>query len=232
MPAGVGGEIAGIFGARTGFLSFGYDGGREWQFGGRAGNAQFLLGITMERGANFATTERYSGTAIGLHWLIALLIVCGFYLGWIMTDIPGFTPTKLKYFSWHKWIGVTVFALAAIRVVWRLGHRAPAMPRGMARWQQGAAHATHFLLYLLMLVIPISGYFYSSAAGIQVVYLGIWPMPTIIGPDQALKGTLRIVHVVLNYGLLALVAVHVLAALKHHFVDRDGLLGRMLPFLK
>jgi len=88
------------------------------------------------------------------------------------------------------------------------------MPRGMARWQQGAAHATHFLLYLLMLVIPISGYFYSSAAGIQVVYLGIWPMPTIIGPDQELKGTLRIVHVVLNYGLLALVAVHVLAALK------------------
>jgi len=66
--------------------------------------------------------QRYSATAMSLHWLIALLIVTGFYLGWIMTDIPGFTPTKLKYFSWHKWIGVTVFALAAIRLAWRLTH--------------------------------------------------------------------------------------------------------------
>ena len=71
----------------------------------------------MESSTNLTpTTTRYSGTAIGLHWLIALLIVCGFYLGWIMTDIPGFTPTKLKYFSWHKWIGVTVFVLAVLRV--------------------------------------------------------------------------------------------------------------------
>ena len=104
-----------------------------------------------------------------------------------MTDIPGFTPTKLKYFSWHKWIGVTVFALAVLRVLWRATHRAPPMPDGMPRWQKGAAHLTHFLLYVLMLVIPASGYLYSSAAGIQVVYLGVLPLPTIIGPDQALK---------------------------------------------
>ncbi|KIG02181.1 cytochrome b [Caballeronia concitans] len=176
--------------------------------------------------------ERYGITAISLHWLIALLIVGGFYLGWIMTDIPGFTPTKLKYFSWHKWIGVTVFVLAALRLVWRVTHRAPELPVGMARWQQSAAHVTHILLYVLMLVIPASGYLYSSAAGLQVVYLGVLPLPTIIGPDKALKATLRIVHVVLNYGLLVLVVMHVLAALKHHFVDRDGLLGRMLPFVK
>ncbi|SAL75946.1 cytochrome b [Caballeronia telluris] len=187
---------------------------------------------SVQDSANLSSTTRYSGTAIGLHWLIALLIVGGFWLGWIMTDIPGFTPTKLKYFSWHKWIGVTVFVLAAVRVLWRINHRAPAMPDGMANWQKGAAHVTHVLLYLLMLVIPISGYFYSSAAGIQVVYLGLLPLPTIIGPDQALKGTLRLVHVWLNYALLALVVMHVLAALKHHFVDRDGLLGRMLPFMK
>ncbi|WP_175939470.1 cytochrome b [Caballeronia sp. BCC1704] len=179
-----------------------------------------------------SSAERYGATAIAFHWLIALLIVGGFYLGWIMTDIPGFTPTKLKYFSWHKWIGVTVFVLAALRLVWRMTHRAPAMPAGMPRWQQGAAHVTHILLYVLMIVIPASGYLYSSAAGLQVVYLGVLPLPTIIGPDKALKATLRIVHVALNYGLLVLVAMHVLAALKHHFVDRDGLLGRMLPFIK
>jgi cytochrome b561 len=176
--------------------------------------------------------QRYSATAIGLHWLIALLMICGFWLGWIMTDIPGFTPTKLKYFSWHKWIGVTVFALAVLRLLWRVTHAAPPMPAGMPRWQQGAAHLTHFLLYVLMLVIPISGYFYSSASGIQVVYLGVLPLPTIIGPDKALKATLRLVHVALNYTLLVFVAMHVLAALKHHFLDKDGLLGRMLPFLR
>jgi cytochrome b561 len=182
--------------------------------------------------ASAQSTGRYSATAIGLHWLIALLIVCGFYLGWIMTDIPGFTPTKLKYFSWHKWIGVTVFALAVLRLVWRAAHRAPPMPADMPGWQKGAAHLTHFLLYALMLVIPASGYLYSSAAGLQVVYLGVLPLPTIIGPDKALKATLRIVHIALNYTLLFFVVMHVLAALKHHFVDRDGLLGRMLPFLR
>jgi cytochrome b561 len=176
--------------------------------------------------------QRYSATAIGFHWLIALMIVAGFYLGWIMTDIPGFTPTKLKYFSWHKWIGVTVFALAVIRLAWRLTHRAPEMPQGMAPLQKLAAEVAHVFLYVLMLVIPISGYLYSSAAGIQVVYLGIVPLPTLIGPDAALKVMLRIVHIWLNYTLLALVIVHVLAALKHHFVDRDGLLARMIPFLK
>jgi cytochrome b561 len=179
-----------------------------------------------------ADSEHYNGIAIALHWLIAVLIICGFYIGWIMTDIPGFTPTKLKYFSWHKWIGVTVFVLAVLRVLWRATHRAPPLERATPAWQKTAAHAVHGLLYLLMLAIPLSGYFYSSAAGIQVVYLGIVPLPTIIGPDQALKATLRTVHVLLNYTLLALVVMHVAAALKHQLVDRDGLLARMIPFLK
>ncbi|WP_301785538.1 cytochrome b [Caballeronia sp. SEWSISQ10-4 2] len=178
------------------------------------------------------SSQRYSTTAMSLHWLIALLIMAGFYLGWIMTDIPGFTPTKLKYFSWHKWIGVTVFALAAIRLAWRLTHRAPEMPSGMAPLQKLAAQAAHVILYVLMFVIPASGYLYSSAAGIQVVYLGIVPLPTLIGPDAALKVVLKTVHIWLNYTLLALVAVHTLAALKHHFIDRDGVLTRMIPFLR
>jgi cytochrome b561 len=179
-----------------------------------------------------ADTQRYSRTAISLHWLIALLMICGFYLGWIMTDIPGFTPTKLKYVSWHKWIGVTVFVLALLRITWRVTHQAPSMPSAMPAWQKAAAHATHGLLYVLMLAIPLSGYMFSSAAGVQVVYLGVLPLPTLIGPDHALKAVLRTVHVLLNYTLLVLVVMHVLAALKHQFVERDGLLARMIPFLK
>ncbi|WP_144151917.1 cytochrome b [Paraburkholderia sp. BCC1885] len=176
--------------------------------------------------------QRYSATAMSLHWLIALLIVSGFYLGWIMTDIPGFTPTKLKYFSWHKWIGVTVFALAVIRLAWRLTHRAPALPPGMAPLQKLAAEVVHVILYVLMFAIPASGYLYSSAAGIQVVYLGLVPLPTLIGPDTALKVVLKTIHIWLNYTLLALVTAHVLAAVKHQLIDRDGLLARMIPFLK
>ena len=174
----------------------------------------------------------YTSTAIALHWLIALLIVCGFALGWVMTDIPGFTPTKLKYFSWHKWIGVTVFALVVLRIIWRATHTVPPMPAHMHAWQRGIAHLTHFLLYVLMLAVPVSGYLYSSAANVPVVYLGLVPLPRLIAPDPQLKEVLKSVHITLNYTLLALVLLHVVAALKHQWLDRDGLLSRMLPFLK
>ena len=177
-----------------------------------------------------SSARRYSGVAMLLHWLIAGLIVWGFALGWVMTDIPGITPTKLRYFSWHKWIGVSVLVLVLVRILWRATHAAPALPASTHAWERLAAHAGHAALYLLMLAIPVTGYFYSSAAGIQVVYLGIWPLPTLIGPDIALKVVLRTIHVALNYTLLAVVAVHVLAVVKHHFIDRQNILARMLPF--
>lgn len=180
----------------------------------------------------FAESDSYTRTAIAMHWLIALLIVCGFALGWVMTDIPGFTPTKLKYFSWHKWIGCTVFALAVLRILWRATHVAPPMPRRMPHWQKVAANLVHVLLYVLMIAIPASGYLYSSAANIPVVYLGIVPLPRIIAPNPELKVIFKAVHIALNYSLLGLVALHVVAAVKHQWVDRDGLLSRMIPFLK
>ncbi|WP_153101304.1 cytochrome b [Paraburkholderia hayleyella] len=179
-----------------------------------------------------AARASYTRPAIALHWLIALLIVCGFALGWVMTDIPGFTPTKLRYFSWHKWIGVTIFALAVVRVIWRATHAAPPLPAATPPWQRAAAHLAHLALYLLMLVIPLSGYLYSSAANVPVVYLGLVPLPRLIAPDAELKVLLKTVHVVLNYSLLVLVVMHVAAALKHQWIDRDGLLSRMIPFLK
>jgi cytochrome b561 len=172
---------------------------------------------------------RYTKTAISLHWLMALLIVAGFALGVTMVDIPGLTPTKLKYFSWHKWLGVTVLGLACIRLLWRLTHPAPVYPYTMPNWQQKAANALHGLLYLLIFAVPISGYFYSLAAGVPVVYLGIVPLPVLIEPNQEWKAVLKQVHYVLNMTLLACVILHVLAALKHHFIDRDGVLKRMLP---
>jgi cytochrome b561 len=175
---------------------------------------------------------RYTGPAIALHWLIAVLIIGGFWLGWVMTDIPGLTPTKLRYFAWHKWIGVTVFALAWLRVIWRLTHPAPPLPAGMPALQRLVSNAVHLLLYVLMIVIPASGYLYSAAAGIQVVYLGILPLPTLIEPDQQLKVIFRLTHIWLNYALLGLFVLHLLGVVKHTLIDRDGLLARMIPFLK
>jgi cytochrome b561 len=174
--------------------------------------------------------QRYSSTAIALHWLIALLIIANFTLGLVMTDIPGLTPAKLRYFSWHKWAGVTVLALATLRLLWRLRRSPPAYPATMAPWQQRAANLLHSLLYVMMFAVPLSGYFYSLAAGVPVVYFGLFPLPVLIDADPALKPVLKALHYWLNMGLAALVALHVLAAFKHLLLDRDGIMGRMLPF--
>lgn len=188
--------------------------------------------MSIERQPSFAQSRAYTPTAVAFHWVIALLIAGAFTIGWIMTDIPGFTPQKLRYFSWHKWIGVTVFALALARIVWRLAHPAPALPGHMSGWQRAAAHAVHGLLYVLMIAVPVTGYLYSSAANVPVVYLGLVPLPRIIAPDPTLKEWLKTAHIALDYGLAAFIAAHVLAALKHQWIDRDGLLARMIPFLK
>ena len=173
--------------------------------------------------------KKYSGTAILLHWLIALMIVCSFTLGLVMVNIPGLTLTKLKYFSWHKWSGVTILALACLRVLWRLTHAAPPYPAGIPRWQISAAHLMHLLLYVLIFAVPLTGYFYSLAAGVPVVYLGLFPLPVLIAKNRALADILKMAHYVLNMTMLVCVCLHLLAALKHHFIDRDEILKRMLP---
>jgi cytochrome b561 len=146
-----------------------------------------------------------------------------------MTAIEGITPAKLKYYSWHKWLGVTIFGLACLRLLWRLTHPAPPYPASMPRWQQGAAHGLHGLLYLLIFAVPLSGYFYTLAAGVPVIYLGVVPLPVLIEPDRELKEVLKQLHYALNFTLLAAFILHVIAALKHHFIDRDGVFKRMLP---
>ncbi len=176
--------------------------------------------------------DRYTGTAIALHWLLALGIVIAFGMGLTMTGMEGISPSKLRLFNWHKWLGVTLLALAALRLLWRLFHHAPPMPASVPQWQRQVAEFTHYALYALMFAIPLSGYFYSLAAGYPIVYLGVLPLPVLLGPDEQLKPVLKAVHFWLNMGLAALVVAHVGAALKHHFIDRDGILKRMLPALR
>jgi cytochrome b561 len=172
---------------------------------------------------------RYGGVAIALHWLLALLLVIAFGMGITMVDIPGITPQKLRLFNWHKWLGVSILALVVLRLLWRLTHPAPLLPAGMPAWQRQLAGVTHWLLYLLMLAIPLSGYFYSLATGFPVVWLGVVPLPVLIGKDPELAEILKNAHYFLNMTLLVVVILHVGAALKHHFIDRDDVLLRILP---
>ena len=174
----------------------------------------------------------YTATAIGLHWLIALGIFTAFGLGLYMTSIHGFTPTKLKLFSWHKWLGVTIFAVAVLRVLWRATHAAPPVAPGTPAWQARAAAGAHHLLYVLILVVPLTGYFYSLSAGVPVVYLGLWKMPVLIEANTTLKPILQAVHAWLNYLMAGIVLLHAAAAIKHQLIDRDGTLARMIPFLR
>jgi cytochrome b561 len=172
--------------------------------------------------------QHYTATAKTLHWLIAVLLLGLLGLGFYMHDLP-LSPEKLKLYSWHKWAGVTVFLLVIVRLAWRVTHRPPPLPSGMPRVQQWAAHAGHFVLYLLMLAIPLSGWLMSSAKGFQTVWFGVLPLPDLVGKDLVLGDQLLTVHQVLNLALIAVVIGHIGAALKHHFVDKDDVLTRMLP---
>lgn len=141
---------------------------------------------------------RYSHTAIALHWLLALLILGSLAVGLYMTSLP-FSPTRLRLFNWHKWAGIVILGLSAVRLLWRLTHR------------------------------PLAGWAYSSAAGLPVVLFGVLPLPDWVPVNRELADTLKPLHHWLAYTLAALMALHVAAALKHQFIDRDGLMARMRP---
>lgn len=175
-----------------------------------------------------SSVPRYSGVAIALHWTSAVLVFCGFALGLYMAGLT-FSPAKLRYLSWHKWIGITIFLLAAVRIAWRFAKPPPPLPASVPEWQRQAARVSHLLLYALMLAIPLSGWLYSSASGVSVVYLGLVPLPDLVAKDKATAAALLAVHQTLNYVLAAMVTLHVGAALRHGIVKRDGVLARMLP---
>jgi len=171
------------------------------------------------------SSPRYTAPAIVLHWLLAVAIVASFGVGVYMHELP-FSPTKLKLYNWHKWAGVTILALSALRLLWRLTHRPPADPP-MPAWQARAAHLTHGLLYALFFAVPLSGWAYSSAAGFPIVWFGVLPLPDFVPVDKALAEAIKPLHALFAQALAVLVLLHVAGALKHQFIDRDGLLSRM-----
>ncbi len=159
---------------------------------------------------------------------MAPLILVGIFLGLYMVRL-GFSPAKLFLYSIHKWIGVTIFVLGATRLAWRVTHAAPVQIASMPGWQRRAAGVLHGVLYLLMLAVPLVGWLYSSASGVPTVFLGIpaFQLPDAIGRDAALAPQLKALHQALGYFFASLVVLHIAAAAKHHFVNKDGVLRRM-----
>lgn len=171
---------------------------------------------------------RYGAVAQALHWLIAALIFVMFGLGWYMADLP-LGQHKFDMYQLHKSLGVTIFLLVIVRLLWRWRNPAPPLPATMPGWERAAAHATHGLLYLMLLAQPLIGFLQSNAANFPVVWWGSVPLPALIGPDEALGEDLVGVHEWGSRLILLLLVLHVVAALRHHFVIRDDILRRMLP---
>jgi cytochrome b561 len=173
------------------------------------------------------TPARWGAVAIAFHWLTAAAIAGLLTLGLIMVEVDDFRQ-RVALTQIHKSVGLTVLALVVLRLAWRLVNRTPDLPAHMRAYERGVAGATHWLLYGLMLAMPLSGWIMASASNLPTEYFGAFDVPRLVAVDRSMEQTAKDVHGWLARGLLALVGLHVLAALKHHFVDRDGVLKRII----
>jgi cytochrome b561 len=178
------------------------------------------------------SAARYSTVAIVLHWLLGISIFAMFAIGIYMSDLP-FSPLRLKLYNYHKWAGITFLFLSVLRLVWRLVNKPPALPKAieqaMPTWQTKVYHATHYALYALFFAVPLIGWAYSSAAGFPIVLFGVLPLPDFVAVDKELAKQIKELHEISAFALMGLALLHIGAALKHHYIDKDGLVSRMLP---
>jgi cytochrome b561 len=175
--------------------------------------------------------SRYSAVAQGFHWIIAGLIVTQFTLAWMADDLP-LGMHKLALLARHKSFGMTVLMLAALRLLWRLFNRPPELPAGMSKVERKLARGTHAAFYFFLFAMPLTGWLMSSAKNYSVSWFGRFTWPDLIGKNERAFELLKTTHQTLSWLLFSLAILHILAALKHHFWDKDDVLKRMLPFTK
>ena len=175
------------------------------------------------------STEAGWGALVrAFHWLIAALVIAQGVIGLGMVQM-GLTPAKVRVFALHKSIGLTILALVLLRIAWRLTEKRPADPPAMPRWQVGAARAMHLALYVLILAIPLSGWWFNSASNAPLVWFGWFEVPSLThGLDPVWKPRALLLHQSLFWILVALLVLHVGASLWHHFTQRDDVLRKML----
>ncbi|MBS0200112.1 MAG: cytochrome b [Proteobacteria bacterium] len=174
------------------------------------------------------TPGEWGGVSKALHWLIVVLIIVMGYLGLTMVDLP-ISPHKIATYALHKSIGITILALVVLRLLWRLYAGAPAAVPGTSRWQHVAATAMHWALYTLLLAMPISGWIVNSATGFPLQWFGMINLPALVARNHDLHEQMTEVHEFLFWTMVVLAVLHALAAIGHHFIQRDATLTRMLP---
>jgi cytochrome b561 len=177
------------------------------------------------------TKEGYGIVAMALHWTMAVLLIGLVALGLYMAQLPdvGFDKTKIRLVLMHKELGVLALMLASVRLAWRVGNALPRLVEAMPEWQKVTARFVHLCFYAVMFAQPITGWLLSSAAGIPVSFFGLFFMPDLVSYDNYLFHFFDTVHRWLGYALALLIAVHAGAALRHHFVQGDDTLRKMLP---
>lgn len=172
------------------------------------------------------TESRYGLVAITFHWFMAVLIILLVAFGLYMTRIPV-SLAKLKLYGWHKEWGLLVLALVMLRLVWRIGNQTPLLT-GLAGWEKLAAYSVHWAFYGFMFALPVTGWLLTSAAGLPPSFFGIWVLPSLVAPNPHLQTVFTEIHKYLSYGLILAFCAHVGAALKHHFINKDDILRRIL----
>lgn len=186
----------------------------------------------MSRAANDRT--QYDRVAMALHWVIALTIIALLVFGTLMT-IEGF-PNRFVLYQWHKSFGIVILFLSVFRLIWRLTHRPPPLPDDMKAYEKAGAKLTHIGFYVLMIGMPLLGWAMVSASRFpiptELFYLIPWPDMPGVPESDAVEGRLKLLHEIGGKLMIALLVLHVGAALKHHFVNKDGVLARMVPGLR
>lgn len=175
--------------------------------------------------------SRWGGIAQFLHWSVAGLIFALIALGWLARLTP-LSPGKITLFYWHKSLGMLVLALVLVRLGWRARNPAPPLPRELPRWEPLMANATHAFLYLLILLMPVSGWLINSASGIPFKIFWVLPLPAICPVSEHLEHIFEQAHLVLFWTLAVVLLGHIGAALRHHFLLHNSVLRRMLPFTR
>jgi cytochrome b561 len=173
------------------------------------------------------TARAWGSVARAFHWIVAALIFVQFTLGWVADEWHR-SPTKVDLFVWHKSTGILILTIVVLRLAWRAATRTPEPPAESSRIERIAAAASHALLYVTMIGLPMSGWVINSAANFPLKLFWLVPLPAITAPSKAVQHLAEEVHETLGWTLAALVTIHVAAALRHHFVKRNDVLTRML----
>lgn len=176
--------------------------------------------------------KRYNWFMVIIHWLMAVGLITAVGMGLYMVDIAGITPTKLRLYNWHKWLGVSLFALVLLRMVVKAFSDSPRYPQHWGHGTVRAAKLGHLALYVCMFTVPVLGYLFSLSAGYPVVWFGVIELPVVLEKNAELKPIFQFAHELSAKVMVALVVGHVVMALKHHFKDNDPILGRIIPGMR